>query len=72
MVQEHESAAEEKGDKMKETEHELNGLRLKDFIPYINSTDYVEIYVPDSLVSNYKSTYPWSTYASKIFAKDSN
>ena len=35
-------------------------------------SDYVKIYVPDSLVSNYKSTYPWSVYASKIFAKDSN
>ena len=32
----------------------------------------VEIYVPDSLVSNYKSTYPWNVYADKIFAKDSN
>ena len=35
-------------------------------------SDYVEIYVPDSLVSNYKSTYPWNVYADKIFAKDSN
>ena len=35
-------------------------------------SDYVKIYVPDSLVDNYKSTYPWSTYSSKIFAKESN
>ena len=35
-------------------------------------SDYVNIYVPDSLVSAYQSTYPWSVYSSKIFAKESN
>jgi hypothetical protein len=30
---------------------------------------YVNIYVPNSLVSAYKTTYPWSDYASKIYAK---
>ena len=35
-------------------------------------SDYVKIYVPDSLVATYQTSYPWSVYASKIFAKESN
>ena len=35
-------------------------------------SDYVKIYVPDSLVASYQTSYPWSVYSSKIFAKESN
>ena len=33
---------------------------------------YVTIYVPDALVNEYKSTYPWSVYSDVITAKASS